>query len=88
MMELCAEHRGEELSVEFEEGTSGKRQVRMVYRLPLAEIVTDFFGKLKSRSSEQKPVAAGSICLTMPWQVALRHSSTRTTVTWHPTLSR
>lgn len=52
MMELCAEHRGEELNVEFDDGKAGKRQVRMVYRLPLAEIVTDFFGKLKSRSSE------------------------------------
>lgn len=52
MMELCAEHRGEELSVEFDDGAEGKRQVRMVYKLPLAEIVTDWFGKLKSRSSE------------------------------------
>lgn len=49
MMELCAEHRGEQLSLAFLEG--GARRVHMVYRLPLAEVVTDFFDKLKSRSS-------------------------------------
>jgi hypothetical protein len=88
MMELCAEHRGEDLSIEFDDGKSGKRQVRMVYRLPLAEVVTDFFGKLKSRSSEQGPAAAGGSCLTRPWQAASRHLSTRTTATRHPTSSR
>ncbi|CEH17181.1 gtp-binding protein lepa [Ceraceosorus bombacis] len=52
MMELCAEHRGEELDCVFDDTSYGdSREVRMVYRLPLAEIVTDFFGKLKSRSS-------------------------------------
>lgn len=49
MMELCAEHRGEPLEMDF--STLGQPQVHMQYRLPLAEIVTDFFDKLKSRSS-------------------------------------
>ncbi|PWN47110.1 GTP-binding protein lepa [Violaceomyces palustris] len=49
VMELCAEHRGEQLEVDFSE--VGVRQVKMTYRLPLAEIVSDFFDKLKSRSS-------------------------------------
>lgn len=39
MMELCAEHRGEQLDIDFT--TSGQSQVHMQYRLPLAEIVTD-----------------------------------------------
>ncbi|KAI3628359.1 GUF1 [Malassezia furfur] len=45
MMELCAEHRGEQVDVEFSSG--GGAQVHMQYKLPLAEVVTD----LKSRSS-------------------------------------
>ncbi|WFD30791.1 Translation factor guf1 mitochondrial [Malassezia sp. CBS 17886] len=49
MMELCAEHRGEQLDMDF--STAGAAQVHMRYRLPLAEVVTDFFDKLKSRSS-------------------------------------
>lgn len=51
MMELCSEHRGESLDVEFSELTGQQRQVQLKYRLPMAEIVTDFFPKLKSRSS-------------------------------------
>jgi translation elongation factor EF-4 len=51
MMQLCSEHRGEELDVNFSEMTGQKRQVELKYRLPMAEIVTDFFPKLKSRSS-------------------------------------
>ena len=51
MMELCAEHRGEQLDIEFSRAAQAQSQVYMQYRLPLAEIVTDFFDKLKSRSS-------------------------------------
>lgn len=51
MMQLCSEHRGEEIDVSFSELTGQQRQVKLKYRLPLAEIVTDFFPKLKSRSS-------------------------------------
>ncbi|WFD06337.1 Translation factor guf1 mitochondrial [Malassezia vespertilionis] len=49
MMELCAEHRGEQLDIDF--SNAGATQVHMLYKLPLAEVVTDFFDKLKSRSS-------------------------------------
>lgn len=51
MMQLCSEHRGEETDISFSELTGQQRQVRMKYRLPMAEIVTDFFPKLKSRSN-------------------------------------
>ncbi|PWN30110.1 GTP-binding protein lepa [Jaminaea rosea] len=51
MMQLCSEHRGEEVDVNFSELTGQQRQVQLKYRLPLAEIVSDFFPKLKSRSS-------------------------------------
>ncbi|WFD18899.1 Translation factor guf1 mitochondrial [Malassezia caprae] len=51
MMELCAEHRGEQLDIDFTASATAAAQVHMQYRLPLAEIVTDFFDKLKSRSS-------------------------------------
>lgn len=40
MMELCAEHRGEQLDIDFSAG-GAQSQVYMQYRLPLAEIVTD-----------------------------------------------
>lgn len=39
MMDLCAEHRGEPLEMDF--STTGQAQVHMQYRLPLAEVVTD-----------------------------------------------
>lgn len=51
MMQLCAEHRGEEVDIDFEELPGQQRQVKLRYRLPLAEIVDGFFPRLKSRSS-------------------------------------
>lgn len=51
MMQLCSEHRGEEIDLVFSEMTGQKRQAQLKYRLPMAEIVTDFFSQLKSRSS-------------------------------------
>lgn len=59
MMDLCFEHRGTNLdwhSMDAPGGASGdgdlaSSRVLMTVTLPLAEIVTSFFDKLKSRSS-------------------------------------
>ncbi|KAH8089781.1 P-loop containing nucleoside triphosphate hydrolase protein [Filobasidium floriforme] len=47
MMELCNEHRGIQLDYHYDEA-SGRSTLR--YELPLSEIATEFFSKLKSRS--------------------------------------
>ncbi len=46
LLELCRERRGEQTAVEYLDPT----RVRLEYRLPLAEIMFDFFDQLKSRS--------------------------------------
>lgn len=63
MMQLCAEKRGQESDVIFQDGfegsaggqasgsSTGERFVTMKYRLPLSEIVTDFFGMVKSKTA-------------------------------------
>lgn len=61
MMQLCAERRGEEVDIEFQEGfdatsaddvgRGSERMVIMKYRMPLSEIVTDFFGVVKSKTA-------------------------------------
>ncbi|KAI0636399.1 GTP-binding protein lepa [Trametes polyzona] len=54
MMELVFEHRGTDLDwhpLDVSGDASGDGRVLMSATLPLAEIVTDFFDKLKSRSS-------------------------------------
>lgn len=51
IMQLCNEHRGEQLDISFPSSASAIRSVQLTYRLPLSEIVTDFFDKLKSCSS-------------------------------------
>ena len=48
MMDLCASHRGEQIEYYYLEGST---RVFLRYKLPLSEIVSDFFDKLKSRSS-------------------------------------
>jgi translation elongation factor EF-4 len=45
-MELCNEHRGIQLDYRYDEA-SGRSTLR--YELPLSEIATEFFSKLKSR---------------------------------------
>lgn len=52
MMELCFNHRADELDHKYldaGDGTSARAMMTCI--LPLAEIVTDFFDRLKSRSS-------------------------------------
>ncbi|BEJ13549.1 hypothetical protein CspHIS471_0307230 [Cutaneotrichosporon sp. HIS471] len=48
MMELCAKYRGIQEEYKFLDNTD---RAILKYRLPLAEIVTDFFSELKSASS-------------------------------------
>jgi len=46
IMELCQSRRGEMVRMEY----LSPERLELVYRLPLAEVVTDFFDQLKSRS--------------------------------------
>ncbi len=46
LMELCQGRRGELQKLEY----LSPERIELVYRLPLAEVVTDFFDQLKSRS--------------------------------------
>ena len=46
LFDLCRERRGEQRAVEYIDNT----RLRLEYRLPLAEIMFDFFDQLKSRS--------------------------------------
>jgi len=46
LLDLCRERRGEQTAMEYLDRT----RVRLEYRLPLAEIMFDFFDQLKSRS--------------------------------------
>jgi translation elongation factor EF-4 len=52
MMDLCFEHRAEDVDHRYLE-PSGETSNRALLTciMPLSEIVTDFFDKLKSRSS-------------------------------------
>ncbi|PWN32250.1 GTP-binding protein lepa [Meira miltonrushii] len=65
MSQLCFDRRGEEIDLIFQDGfgtgedgkpvgaenAGGERLVIMKHRLPLSEIVTDFFGELKSKTA-------------------------------------
>src|SRR5690606_7801141 len=46
LMELCQSRRGEMLRLEY----LSPERIELVYRLPLAEVVRDFFDQLKSRT--------------------------------------
>src|SRR6266508_5079853 len=46
LMELCQQRRGEMLKLEY----LSPERLELVYRLPLAEVVRDFFDQLKSRT--------------------------------------
>ncbi|KAI8841371.1 GTP-binding protein lepa C-terminus-domain-containing protein [Chytridium lagenaria] len=46
MMDLCGQHRGEQLDYTFLDDT----RVMLKYKLPMSEILTDFYDQLKSRT--------------------------------------
>lgn len=47
VMQLCQDRRGEQLDVKFLD----EKRISMVYKMPLSEIIFDFFDKLKSLTS-------------------------------------
>ncbi|KZS88359.1 GTP-binding protein lepa [Sistotremastrum niveocremeum HHB9708] len=51
MMELCSEHRAEDIDHHHIDASDTSARVILTCHIPLAEIVSDFFEKLKSRSS-------------------------------------
>jgi translation elongation factor EF-4 len=51
MMDLCFIHRGEDLDHKYLDSSGSSPRVIVTCTIPLSEIVTDFFDKLKSRSS-------------------------------------
>jgi len=50
IMELCQEKRGQFIDMKHMNIGSASSRTNLIYELPLAEIVTDFFDQLKSRS--------------------------------------
>jgi len=51
MMDLCFSHRAEDLDHRHLDSSTNSSRVILTCTIPLSEIVTDFFDKLKSRSS-------------------------------------
>ncbi|KZO95882.1 GTP-binding protein lepa [Calocera viscosa TUFC12733] len=51
MMDLCSNHRGEAIEFVYLDASGDAQRVLLTARLPLAEIVTDFFDKLKKTTS-------------------------------------
>ena len=51
MMDLCFAHRGEDLDYKYLDSSGSSPRIIMTCIIPLSEIVTDFFDRLKSRSS-------------------------------------
>jgi len=51
MMDLCSSHRAEDLDHKFLDVSLTSARIMISCTIPLSEIVTDFFDKLKSRSS-------------------------------------
>jgi translation factor GUF1, mitochondrial len=51
MMDLCFSHRAEDLDHRHMDTSSASARVILTCTMPLSEIVTDFFDKLKGRSS-------------------------------------
>lgn len=51
MMELCTSHRAQDIDYRYLDSEYQASRIMLTCRLPLGEIMTDFFDKLKSRSS-------------------------------------
>ena len=51
MMELCSQHRAEQLDFNYVDLAASSARVLLRCKMPLNEIVRDFFEQLKSRSS-------------------------------------
>ncbi|EPT04080.1 hypothetical protein FOMPIDRAFT_1141571 [Fomitopsis schrenkii] len=51
MMDLCYNHRAENLDHRYLDASEASSRIMLTCTLPLTEIVTDFYDKLKSRSS-------------------------------------
>ena len=51
MMDLCFVHRGEDLDYKYLDSSGSSPRIIVTCTVPLSEIVTDFFDRLKSRSS-------------------------------------
>lgn len=51
IMDLCFSHRAEDMDHSFLDSAGASSRVMLTCVLPLSEVVTDFFDKLKSRSS-------------------------------------
>ncbi|KZV92180.1 translation factor GUF1, mitochondrial [Exidia glandulosa HHB12029] len=51
MMELCTSHRAQDIDYRYLDSEYQSSRIMLTCRLPLGEIMTDFFDKLKSRSS-------------------------------------
>ena len=50
-MDLCYSHRAENLDHRYLDASEASSRIMLMCTLPLTEIVTDFYDKLKSRSS-------------------------------------
>ena len=50
VIELLTDHRGQQINFNYVENSSNS-SVHLKYKLPLSEIVTDFYAKLKSLTS-------------------------------------
>ena len=51
MMDLCFVNRGEDMDYKYLDSSGSSPRIVMTCTIPLSEIVTDFFDRLKSRSS-------------------------------------
>ncbi|KAH7104046.1 GTP-binding protein lepa [Auriculariales sp. MPI-PUGE-AT-0066] len=51
MMELCTSHRAQDIDYRYLDSEYQSSRIMLTCRLPLGEIMTDFFDQLKSRSS-------------------------------------